>query len=142
MTKLYTIIRRFLFRLVGISLNRNYLSGSNKFIIWFAFRLYLNILKTEKTLQFSEKKFSTCVAKQKQVLMTDKITTQHTFNLTVTRQLARSCKNQTCRQFSRESKSSLSELKSYKLVMFDWIEAPRKKRPLRRGKKLISHPVP
>ena len=33
-----TIIRRFLFRLVGMmSLNRNYLSGSNKFIIWFAF---------------------------------------------------------------------------------------------------------
>ena len=64
MTKPYTIIRRFLFRLVGISLNRNYLSESNKFIIWFAFfRLYLNILKTKKILQFSDKKFSTCVAR-------------------------------------------------------------------------------
>ena len=52
MTKPYTIIRRFLFQLVGlISLNRNYQEVINLLLV-LPFGLYLNILKTEEILQF------------------------------------------------------------------------------------------
>ena len=58
MTKPYTIIRHFLFQLVGmISLNRNYEEVIN-LLFALSFGLYLNILKTEKILQFWDKKFS------------------------------------------------------------------------------------
>ena len=57
----YTIIRRFLSRLVGISLDRNDWEVINlSFVLLILF--YLNVFKAEKILQFWEKKFSTCMA--------------------------------------------------------------------------------
>ena len=51
MTEPYTIIRRFLFELVGtISLDRNYWEVIN--LLFVLPGLYLNILETEKILQF------------------------------------------------------------------------------------------
>ena len=64
MTKLYTIIRRFLFELVGmILLDRNYYYLKVINLLFVLPGLYSNILKTEKILQFWGKKFSTCVAR-------------------------------------------------------------------------------
>ena len=58
----YTINRRFLFEFVGtISLDRNYREVIN--LLFVLPGLYLNILKTEKILQFWDKRFSTCVAR-------------------------------------------------------------------------------
>ena len=59
-----TIIRRFLFELVGISLDRNYREAIN--LLFVLPGLCLNILKTEKILQFWDKKFSTWVARYSQ----------------------------------------------------------------------------
>ena len=55
MAKLYTIIRRFLFELGRYDITGWKLSRSNKFIIRF---VYLVLAKTEKILQFWNKKFS------------------------------------------------------------------------------------
>ena len=60
--KSYTIIRRFLFKLVGtVSLDRNYREVINLlFVLPISF--YSNILKTGEILQFlGRKKFSTCL---------------------------------------------------------------------------------
>ena len=54
MTRPYTIIRRFLFELVGISLDRNYREVINLSFILPG--LYLNVLETEKILQFWNKR--------------------------------------------------------------------------------------
>ena len=54
MTKPYTIIRRFLFELVGISLDRNYREVINLSFVLPV--LCLNILKTEEISQFWDKK--------------------------------------------------------------------------------------
>ena len=52
----------FSFELAGMmSLDRNYWEVIN--LLFVLPGLYLNILKTEKTLQFSNKEFSTCVAR-------------------------------------------------------------------------------
>ena len=52
-----TIIRRFLFQLVGmIPLDRNYQVIDLLFVLLGSFGLYLNIFKTEKILQFWDKK--------------------------------------------------------------------------------------
>ena len=53
MTKPYTIIRRFLFELVGISLDRNYREVINLSFVLPV--LCLNILKTEEISQFWDK---------------------------------------------------------------------------------------
>ena len=62
MAEPYTIIRRLLFELVGILLDRNYLEVVN--LLFVLPGLYLNTLKSVKILQFSDKKFSTCVARR------------------------------------------------------------------------------
>ena len=65
MTEPYTIIRRFLFELVGItSLDKNYLLPVVNLLFALPILFYLNIVKTEKILQFWNKKFSTSVAQE------------------------------------------------------------------------------
>ena len=63
MTEPYTIIRRFLFQLVGMmSLDKNDREVINSSFV-LPSGLRLNILRTEEILQFSDKEFSTRVAR-------------------------------------------------------------------------------